>query len=200
MAMFDPKQHQQQQQSEGVAAGDYLLVMKSFSRKTGKTSNKPYLRALYKVIHGPAKGSTFFDSLSIDTSNSGAMFRLSMFAEQCQSGAFDLDDNEAIKEALCNKPFKARVSRQRDGEYINNGIQRYLGNEITEYEQRVMDTWAVDYAENGGRESRDDAPPPGDEDAPGGYGYGSDDRKPSSGGGGYGGYGGNRGYDDDIPF
>lgn len=194
MATFDPKAHQNNNSNDGVSAGEYLLVVKSFSRKEGKQSGKPYLRALIKVIHGPAKGKTFFDSISLDMSNSGAMFRLSMLSEQCGSGPFDLDYDDEIRDAICNKPFKARVSRKIDGQYTNNGIERYLGKEITEFERRVMDTWLVDFAERqqyGGGDvdadglPGDDVPPPGDED----LGYG-------------GGRGGGRrgGYDDDIPF
>jgi len=178
MATFDPSQHKTAPDSDsGVPAGDYLLIIKSFSRKSGKSSGKPYLRTLFKVIHGPAKGKTFFDSLSLDLGNSGAMFRLSMLAEQCGAGAFDLDRDSEIRDALANKPFKARVSREVNGQYINNGIARYLGKEITDFERRVMDTWLVDYAENqqfgGGGDGVDgeglpdgDVPPPSDDDIP----------------------------------
>jgi hypothetical protein len=184
MATFDPSKHQKVPDSDsGVPAGDYLLIIKSFSRKAGKDSGKPYLRTLFKVIHGPAKDRTFFDSLSLDMNNSGAMFRLSMLAEQCGSGAFDLDRDSEIRDALANKPFKARVSREVSGQYINNGIARYLGKEITDFERRVMDTWLVDYAENqqfggggGGGRSGDgvdgdglpdgNVPPPSDDDIP----------------------------------
>ena len=176
MATFDPKAHQNAGDNDGVPAGDYLLVLKSFKRNRGKQSGKPYLRGMFKVIHGPAKGKTFFDSISLDTSNSGAMFRLSMLAEQAGAGPFDLDLDDEIREAICNKPFKARVNREKSGEYTNNGIARYLGKEITDFERRVMDTWLVDFAEGqqfggGGDVDSDglpggDAPPPGDDDIP----------------------------------
>ena len=176
MAIFDPSKHKNAD-SEGIAAGDYLLILKNFKRKTGKDSGKPYLRAVFEVIHGPAKGATFFDSISLDVNNSGAMFRLSMLSEQCGSGPFDLDSDDGIMEAIGRKPFKARVNREKSGEYINNGIQRYLGKETTEFEKRIMDTWLIDEAERsqfggdgGGGGGYDenglDAPPPGDDDIP----------------------------------
>ncbi len=186
MATFDPKNPPAQDPSkrnDGVAAGDYLLILKRFERKYGKQSGQPYLRALFEVIHGPAKGKTFFDSLSLDTENSGAMFRLSMLCEQVQSGAFDLDDDAAIREAICRKPFKARVSREVSGQYTNNGIARYLNKEVTDFDRRLLETWAYDDAEN-------------QQHGGGGGGYGvdgdglpDDAPHPASGG-----------YNDDIPF
>jgi hypothetical protein len=177
MAIFDPSKHKNSGDSEGVPAGDYLLILKNFERKTGKNSHKPYFRGCFEVIHGPAKGGTFFDSISLDVTNSGAMFRLSMLSEQCGAGPFDLDSDRDIADALCRKPFKAAVNRERSGEYTNNGIKRYLGDKITEFEQRVMETWLIEEAERnqfGGGDSGggydenglDAPPPPGDDDIP----------------------------------
>lgn len=185
MATFDPKNPPgggSTNSNDGVAAGDYLLILKSFKRAHGKQSGKPYLRGCFQVIHGPAKGRTFFDSLSLDMGNSGAMFRLSMLCEQVASGAFDLDDDQAIKDAICRKPFKARVSREVNGQYTNNGISRYLNKEVTEFDRRIMDTWAYDDAERqqhgGGGDGVD------------GDGLPYDDAPHPAGGG----------YNDDIPF
>ncbi len=188
MATFDPKNPPgggAGNNNDGVPASDYLLIVKNFKRQEGKTSRKPYLRACFEVIHGPAKGRTFFDSLSLDMSNSGAMFRLSMLCEQVQSGAFDLDDDQAIKDAILRKPFKARVSREVNGQYVNNGIARYLNKEVSDFDRRIMETWAFDDAER--------------QQHGGGGGYGvdgdglpDDDVPHSASGGG--------GYNDDIPF
>lgn len=186
MATFDPKNRPQGNNSnDGVPGGDYLLIIKNFQRRTGKASSKPYLRTCFEVIHGPAKGKTFFDSMSIDMDNGGAMARLSMLAEQVDSGAFDLDSDAEIKQALVRKPFKARVSREVNGQYVNNGISRYLNKEITDFDRRVMETWVFDDAERqqhgggGGYGVDGDGLP--DDDAP----------HPASGG---------NGYNDDIPF
>jgi hypothetical protein len=185
MVTFDPKNPPGGggNNNDGVAAGDYLVIIKSFTRRSGQTSRKPYLRTCFQVIHGPAKGRTFFDSLTVDLGNSGAMFRLSMLCEQVNSGSFDLDDDQAVKDALCRKPLKVRVSREVSGQYTNNGISRYLNKEVTDFDRRVMDTWLVDEAEKGQF----------------GGSHGTDADGLPDDGPGYGGGDGGR-ENDDIPF
>lgn len=192
MANFDPKKPPGggTNDNSGVAAGDYLLVIKNLKRAHGKQSGKPYLRTCFQVIHGPAKGKTFFDSLSLDMENSGAMFRLSMLCEQVGSGSFDLDNDNEIRDAIQGKPFKARVSREVSGQYTNNGIARYLNKEVTDFDRRVIDTWLVDDAERKqfGGGGGDDG---GNRDGVDGDGLPYDDA-PHAGGGAR--------RDDDIPF
>lgn len=177
MAMFDPQKAREQNKNQGIPAGDYLLAISSFTRKTSK-KGKAYLNARIVVIHGAAKKRSFFDNISLDTDNSGAMFRLGMLAEQAGvEQAFDLDSDEEIRANLVGRPFKARVSRKVEGEYTNNGIERYLGGDkITDGERAIMEQWLIDAAAedewNGGGSGGDDpyandgAPPPGDDDIP----------------------------------
>lgn len=201
MAMFDPK-NRPKPDNKDLPASDYLLVLKSFERRSAKGSNKPYLRGRFLIIHGPAKGKSFFDSISLDTDNSGAMFRLSLLSEQCGvTEPFDLDDDNILRAKLCGRPFKATVNRKISGEYVNNGIQRYI-TKVSDSEREVMERWLIEKQEedefnggghrDGGNEygmPDDGVPPPGDDDFMGGGG-----RRGGRGDGGAGG-----GYDD-IPF
>ena len=133
MAMFDPQKAKEQNKNRGIPAGDYLLAIKSFERKTSKRG-KDYLHCRIIVIAGAAAKRSFFDNISLDQTNDGAMFRLSMLSEQCGvEQAFDLDDDRAIRDNLVGRPFKARVSLKHENGYANNGIERYItGDKVTE--------------------------------------------------------------------
>lgn len=165
MAIFDPKKARDDHKSEGVPPGPYLLAMTSFKRKESK-AQKPYLGARFVIIAGPAKGKSFFDNISLDMSNSGAMFRLGILAEQCGvEAAFDLDDDEVIKQNLVGRPFKAQVSRKNENGYTNNGIERYLtGDKVSDGDRRVMEEWVTaradqdEWSGNGGGPPEDDVP------------------------------------------
>lgn len=195
MAMFDPKNRPAPTKDDGVPSSDYLIVLKNFSRREAKTDGKPYLRGRYEIIAGPAKGKTFFDSIGLDVTNAGTAFRLSMFAELCGvNQAFDLDDDQVLRELLCNKPFKARVKRTVQGQYVNNGIERYFPlKDVSQREQEIMNIWAMEWEEK--RQHGGGGSGGYDEGAP--HAAAGDDY-----GGGYGGYGGgsSSGPDDDIPF
>lgn len=175
---FSPKDHKNRQQEEGVPAGDYSLALRSFTRKRS-AKGVDYLRGRFEVVAGPGKGGVFFDAIGLDISNAGIAFRLSMLAELCgQTAAFDLDSDQECRAALCNRPFRARVKRSVDGQYINNGIERYIpADKYTESELQAMNTWLMEFEEkrdmhNGGGgggdgyESNDSIPPPSDDDIP----------------------------------
>lgn len=184
MATFDPKKEREKNKDEGIPAGDYLLVLKSFERKTARTSGKDYLRSRFQVIYGPAKGKSFFDSISLDTGNSGSMLRLSLLAEGCgRTEPFDLDSDADLRAALTGKPFKARVKRAFENGYTNNGIERYLVSEkdVSQREREIMDIWSMERQEEEDMGQGDGGPPISDGDF-------------------YGGGGGGRAPDDDIPF
>ncbi len=174
MAMFDPQKAREENKNRGIPAGDYLLAIKKFDRRTSK-KNKDYLHCQVIVIAGAGKGRSFFDNISLDTTNSGAMFRLGVLAEQCGvERSFDLDSDDDIKANLCGRPFKARVSLKHENGYANNGIERYItGDKVTDRDRELMEQWLVDSAAesdwNGGSESSDggeDVPPPTDDDIP----------------------------------
>lgn len=183
MAMFDPKKAREENKNQGIPPNAYLLAIKSFERRMSK-KDKPYLHCRIVVIAGPAKKRSFFDNISLDLTNSGAMFRLGILAEQCGvEAAFDLENDDAIRENLVGRPFKAQVNRKTENGYVNNGIERYItGDKITDGDRAQMEAWVTEEAEreewDGQRDG--DVPPPGDED--------------------FGGPGRGGGIDDDIPF
>ena len=142
------------------------------------------------MIAGAAKNKSFFDNISLDVSNQGAAFRLSMLCEQCGvTEAFELDNEAELRSKLCGRPFKARVKREFSNGYTNNGIERYLGDKISDGDRSTMEEWVAAQADNqewsggggGGFRHDDDVPPPGDEDdfgAPSGRGRRPDDDIP----------------------
>lgn len=150
MAIFDPKKAKEQSNNRGIPAGEYLLAIASFKRKESK-KGKDYLNARIVVIAGAAKKRSFFDNISLDTDNSGAMFRLSMLSEQCGVDApFDLADDDDIKANLVGRPFKAKVSLKHENGYSNNGIERYItGDKVTDKDRELMEQWVIDSAAEG---------------------------------------------------
>lgn len=176
--MFDPKQNKPEW--EGLPPGEYLIALRSFERKLSKEKRTPYLRAKYQVIAGPAKGKTFFASISLDMENAGSAGRLSLFAERCGvTQAFDLDNDDDFRRLFCDVVFKARVALKKANGYTNNDIERYL--EMNDAEIKKATEWALTAAD--------------DEDASAATGS-------SGGGGGGNGKSGKNAFldDDDIPF
>lgn len=171
MGKFDPKKAREDG-NQGVPPSDYLLAVLNFERKMSK-KDKPYLKCKIGIIAGAAKGKSFRDIISLDTSNEGTAFRLALLLESCgHEGEIDLDDDKAIAVAILKKPFKARVNRKHENGYVNNGIERYLvGKDVTDRDREVMTEWAIEKgaeADFEGESSYDDsdAPPPGDDDIP----------------------------------
>lgn len=191
MTTFDPKAEREKNKDQGVPAGDYLIVMRGFDRKTSKKSGQDYLRARFMIIAGQAKKKTFFDSVSLDISNSGTAFRLSMLAEGCgQTESFNLEDDAELRRIFLNKPFKVRVSRKLENGYVNNGIERYLISEkdVSSRERELMDVWMMEAQEEEDMGQGDGGPPIREDDEF----YG--------GGRGGGSYGGGDGGSDPLPF
>lgn len=175
MAKFDP-QKAREEGNQGVPPADYLLAIRSFERKTSKKGSD-YLAAQIGIIHGAAKGKKFRDIISLDVTNSGTAFRLSMLLENCgHEGEIDLDSDAELRKAILNRPFKANVSRKVENGYTNNGIARYLtGDKVSDAEREIMEQWVIDAAAEaeydgaGGHGEPDDygnVPPPGDDDIP----------------------------------
>lgn len=199
---FDPTNRPKPDKKDfSIPASIYLLILVSFERKTSQKSGKPYLRGKFTPINGPSKGKHFWDSISLDTENSGAMSRMSLLCKGCGvNEAFDLDSDADIERLFCNRPFKAQVNRTTQDGYINNGIARYE-TKLTEAEESIIQDWVVRHAEEqmfngGGNDDRRDSSPamPGD-DAPA---RGDDDWFGGGNGGRRG--GGRTKPDDDIPF
>lgn len=145
MATFDPNADYE----TTIPPGTYLLALTSYERKVGKSSGKPYLRCRYQIIDGPAKGESFFSNLGIDVANRGAMFRLKLMAEAVGlTQAFDLDDDRAFNDAFVNKPFKALLKSQRNGDFVNTEIDRYQ-KDVSPGERDILQSWMMDRAEEG---------------------------------------------------
>lgn len=201
MAVFNPKEAPKPDTSNiGVPANDYLIVIKGFKRKQGQKSGADYIRCGFEVIDGVCKGQKFWDAVSLDLNNAGTVARLSLLFEATEAGAVELEDDKALREAICNKPFKARVSRSKQGQYVNNGIERYLNSKVTETERDTMKAWREDWEAQreinggGGGGGASDNGLPEDGDAPA---RDDDDFMREA----HGGKGGRRGGPgDDIPF
>lgn len=121
-----------------VPPNDYLLAMVGFSVRTGRKSGKPYLNARYRVIHGEQEGAEFYSSLGIDTTNHNIANRLGVFC-RCigQEDEFDLEDKGDLMRVFIGKPFKAKVSRKEQNQYINNDVERYIPT-VSDAERSIM--------------------------------------------------------------
>lgn len=177
---FNPKERPQGTggSDDELPAGQYILAMDWFTRKTSKAGN-PYLRCHFRVVAGPAKGKGFYSSMGLDTSKQGTANRWSLYCD-CVGveEAFDLDDDGELAQLFKWKPFVAIINRRQEGQYVNNDIERYvLPRDLGEDTKQLMEAWLLE------REAEQEV----------------------SGGGGYGGDAGDYDesdwpQDDDIPF
>lgn len=170
--MFDPKKHGGGSgggDAEVLAAGEYLVAMVWLKRAQGR--NGDYLRAKYQVCAGPHAGKTFFANVGLNVENEGTAGRLSVYCTCIgQTEAFDLKSDRSLQKVFLGKPFKARVKVEKNGQYTNNDIERYVPK-VSAVEQEQMRGWVLDQAEQRsadgkGSDDFDDAPPPGDDDIP----------------------------------
>lgn len=151
MSLFDPSKHgngsgDRRDDGGGIPAGEYLLAMRWFERRTAK-SGAAYLRAKYEVIHGPRSGQTFFANVSLDVSKAGVAGRLSVYCAAIgQDRPFDLNSDEAVKRAFLGKPFKAKVSVRESNGYTNTDLERCFA-QVSPAERRTMDAWVLDQQE-----------------------------------------------------
>ena len=165
MTLFDPSKHQKAPgggggDSSDLPAGEYLLAMKWFERRTSKAGG-PYLRAKYVVCYGPRSGAEFFSNVSIDVSKPGAAGRLGVYCAAVGiDKPFDLADDGALRRAFLGKPFKAKVSVRSSNGYTNHDIERYSPT-VSPAERRVMDNWVLDQQES---EAMGDAKAQSDDD------------------------------------
>lgn len=143
MANFDPKKAREEG-NQGVPPGDYLLAIRDFERKISK-KDKPYLQCKIMIIAGAAMKKKFRDIISLDIENEGTAFRLALLLEACgHTGQIDLENDQALHRAILDRPFKARVNRKQEGQYTNNGIERYLvGDAVTRADAETMKEWVI---------------------------------------------------------
>lgn len=174
--MFDPK-GKYGDGDKGLPAGDFLLAMVSYERRTSKAGG-PMVRARYKVIAGPLKGQSFFASNSISMSSDGAKRRLASYCTAVgQEDPFDPAKDSEFDEAFLGRPFKATITKEINGQYVNNDIKKFHP-ELGPREQELCDQWWAEWSEKNSNDSfagggDDDYEFPGDSDFGGGSGKGS---------------------------
>jgi hypothetical protein len=148
MAIFDPSKHQSDDNQQPLPAGPYLVALVGFERKRSDRTGGDYLRGRFKVLHGRAKGRTFYSTIGLDVRRDGAAARLGLYCKAVGvTKPFDLDDDAAVTRALVGKPFKAQISQTQNGQYVNNDVQRYLLDGMTSEEQEAAEAWWQDWSE-----------------------------------------------------
>ena len=197
--------------SGAVPAGEYIIALRSFQRKHGKTSRKEYLSMRFVVCSGPLKGRTFFASMSLDLSVEGIRNRWIIWIEACDiKEEFELgstregtaqEGDENINRLFVGVPFKATIKTEINGQYTNNDIQLiHFRSKWTQADLAAMSVWLDEEEKRAaGRSDDGDAGGGGPVDDPGGGGgpvNDDDDYYQPGGGTKAGGYAG----DDDIPF
>lgn len=187
-----------------VPPNDYLLAMVGFSVKTGKKPpHRDYMNARFRVIHGEYDGAEFYCSVGIDVSNQNIANRLGVYC-RCvgHDEEFDPADKGDLSRVFIGKPFKAKVSRRENGQYINNDVNRYI-LEVSDDERGIMNLFAANFRDTEAPNSWGQTG--GGTQDPQGDPFAGDGERGGSGGDPFGGGGGDSGgarnpADDDIPF
>lgn len=169
MPKFDPTDKPEREQKI-IPAGTYILGMKWFRRKVGKTSGKEYFSILHEVAGGPKAGDGFFSPLSIDMSKMGTQVRWNLLCEAlgltepfeigCHDEGNTEEGDQNIQNLFIGRAFKAEVEVTKSGDYVNNNIKSiaYLRN-YTEKDWETVKDWERKF-----REKEDDfGAPPDDE-------------------------------------
>lgn len=190
---FNPNEHQPDPDKGGGGqleqAGDFLFVIKKITRSSSN-SGKEYLLCRHVVIAGPQKGRSLLQRIYL---NDEALWKLGHLCKAIgNEEAFDLDSDKSVREAIANRPFKARTSVRTEGKKRYTDVEMYIF-EPTEQECAAMDEWSAEFAAGKAMDGDDDDPPPPSD---------SDYHGSSRGGrsGGRSGGGRARHDDDDIPF
>ncbi len=131
-----------------VPPGDYVLALVAFKRKQGRNSGNDYLSCKFEVCGGRLKGQKFWDMLSCDLSKQGTVTRWELLIEGCGvSEYFELGDSnngtggegdENVRRLFIGKPFVARVSKERSGDYTNNRLERIIPRKQWTQEQQDL--------------------------------------------------------------
>lgn len=122
--------------SEALNAGDYVLAMVALTRRQGRDSGKQYLSCKWEVVAGRSKGASFWDMLGLDVTQPGTVTRWNLLFEACGvTEEFELgelgDDSGRqgdadIRRLFFKRAFVGRVSKERNGDYTNNRIDRVI--------------------------------------------------------------------------
>jgi len=188
---FNPGEHQSGDDGGYLdVAGEYILAGRTLKRDKSR-KGKEFFLVRFEVLHGPLKGRGFRQRIYI---NDEALWKVGKWCEAMeQKDNFDLDCNRSSYLALCNLPFKARVSVRTEGG-DNGTTKKYpevdsFYTRVTEQEVAFFNKWRAGWeaeveasgdkqepaagkrmSDNGSSGSHDSA---GFGDDPGPAGYGS---------------------------
>jgi hypothetical protein len=146
---FDPKQHQGDEGNDGrylTVAGDYLLACIGFSRGQSRNA-KPFLKCKFRVIHGPLKDHQFTERVY---TNEETWWKLGRWtAAMDYQEPFDLDSDMETREALCFRPFLARVGIRSEPNQ-QGAITKYATIEmflrdIDDKQVEVINQWIAEH-------------------------------------------------------
>lgn len=188
MPKFNPKD--KPPADEALPAGVFTLGITWFKRKQAKNNNTEYHSVKIQVAGGRLAGRTFFTTMSLDLTKSGAVRRWIVLCEvlgiehEFELGSTDKGTNEEgdenFRKLFLGRAFKAEVGVSKNGNFVNNEIKTILyPRQYTEQDRADIAAWEAKFKEKG-----DD--------------FGEPDDRPASTGGDK--YFDGLPDDDDIPF
>jgi len=144
--------------------GDYIVAFTKYTGRQANVNGKEFLKLSGVVIDGEPKaqvvGKLFTQRAYITKESYGRIG--AMCAAMGYADAFDLSDDDAVREAFLRRPFKAKFKTEtRDGN-VYAGIS-FFEHRLTTEERDAMNEWvaSADLSMEG-----DAPPPPADEDVP----------------------------------
>lgn len=132
-----------------VPSADYLLRAVWFKREQNKAGDGEYLRVKWEIVAGNHTKATFFANMSCKIHVDGVAARWRSISKGLDiTEAFEVGGAQGDKDfsrLVMNRPFKARVARTEDGEWINYDIQRtYDKSTWTEGEHQAIKDLAAE--------------------------------------------------------
>lgn len=187
---FNPNQHKPtsgQGNDEEIPAGVYLLSVGPWLKCPTERSWK----SRFGVLSGPSTGASIFVLQGRDTTKQGTQNRLFYY---CKSAAITAElettssgllTERGIRDDILGHVIKAKVSKSRDGQYVNYDFRAFQArDEWSDEERKIAKEWEAKYRDS--------------EQEDGGY-----SRPADSGGGGDWGTGGGDsggGFDESAPM
>lgn len=132
-------------------AGPNLFAMVSFKRMRAQDGGT-YLRGVFPIIYGPAKGRTAFVNVSLALHKPMAAARFASYCEAVgDDSAIDERDMKQIAERFKFRGFKADlvVSKRtgdRGKQFTNYDFRSYIAS-LSSEEQRAIDAWEAEARE-----------------------------------------------------
>lgn len=169
-------------QQRAVPGGDYVLGFIWHKRREAKTG-KDFFSFTTQVCSGPFKGRKVYLGMSGDLSRNGTVRRWQILMDCCGVGEeFELgsyregntkEGDRNIRTHFYGKTFKARLKRERDGQYENNDIESFVfRNRWTDEDRDAMAEWRHEWLEEQAKRQKpeDSANVPRGDDFEGGGG------------------------------